>query len=73
MILKKTAIIIIASIFCVNLMAADEVANEATEKCESTYSACLTVCDSNGNTDVEKCYDKCDAVYSSCLEQAEEK
>jgi hypothetical protein len=73
MILKKTAILIIASIFCLNLMAADEVANEAADQCEATYSACLTVCDADGKSDVEKCYDKCDATYSACLEKLESK
>jgi len=73
MILKKKAIFLIASILCVNLMAADEVANEAADQCEAAYSACLTVCDANGDSNVEKCYDKCDATYSACLEKLEDK
>lgn len=73
MILKKTAITIIAFILCANIISADEVTNEAADKCEAAYSACLTVCDSNGDSDVEKCYDKCDEIYSACLEQSQDK
>ena len=75
MILKKAAIFVIASILCVNVMAAQEAGseNKSAEKCEAAYSQCLTVCDSSGESNVEKCYDKCDEVYSACLEQSQEK
>ena len=75
MILKNVAILAIASILSVNLIAAEEVASEikSADKCEAAYSQCLTVCDSSGETNVEKCYDKCDEIYSACLEKAQEK
>ena len=75
MILKKVAIFVIASILSVNLIAAEEVASEikSADKCEAAYSQCLTVCDSSGESNVEKCYDKCDEIYSACLENAQEK
>ncbi len=68
MVLKRTAIAIIAMILCLSLHANENVSTptENSDTCERQYSNCLEKCDQEGTENTEKCYDLCDMKLTDC-------
>ena len=68
MVLKKTAIAIIAIMLSLSLNANEDVTTqtENSDNCERQYSNCLEKCDQEGTENPETCYDVCDIQLTDC-------
>jgi len=71
MVLKKTAIAIIAIMLSLSLNANEDLEQNTqySDQCEKQYSLCLEKCDQENAEDSEKCYDTCDLKLADCEEK----